>query len=99
MNGPIWGEASDDLNATILEWDAGGGPAAHVNEERDVVVAVLAGALRVETDDGVRDLEPGDVVIVAKGARRKLTALAGGTRYLSVHRRRPPLQVRPLHGS
>ena len=30
--GPVWGAASEDLNATILVWPAGEGPAAHVNE-------------------------------------------------------------------
>ena len=29
--GPLWGAASDDLNATLLEWPAGKGPAEHVN--------------------------------------------------------------------
>src|SRR5206468_2376056 len=28
--GPIWGAASDDLNATILLWPPGGGPEEHV---------------------------------------------------------------------
>src|SRR6185312_474100 len=31
--GPVWGQASDDLNATLLEWPADEGPAEHVNAE------------------------------------------------------------------
>jgi iron-sulfur cluster repair protein YtfE (RIC family) len=34
--GPIWGQASDDLNATLLAWGAGDGPGEHVNDEREV---------------------------------------------------------------
>jgi len=37
-SGPVWGTASEDLNATLLSWQAGGGPPEHVNEERDVLV-------------------------------------------------------------
>ncbi|MGN6170262.1 MAG: hypothetical protein ACTHQQ_19140 [Solirubrobacteraceae bacterium] len=39
--GPVWGAASADLNATVLEWRPGNGPAEHVNEERDVLYVVL----------------------------------------------------------
>jgi hypothetical protein len=32
-------------------------------------------------------------MIIAKGRRRKISAGRHGVRYLSVHRRRPPLQI------
>lgn len=92
--GPVWGEASDDLNATLLEWSAGAGPPEHVNDERDVLVFVIHGSARVEIDGEGRELADGDVVIVPKGVRRSITAGRGGVRYLSVHLRRPPLQIR-----
>lgn len=91
--GPVWGQASDDLNATLLAWGPGGGPAEHVNDERDVLVFVVDGSATVTIDEEARDLVPDDAVIVAKGRRRKITAGAGGVRYLSVHVRRPPLQI------
>jgi quercetin dioxygenase-like cupin family protein len=91
--GPVWGQASDDLNATLLAWGAGDGPAEHVNDERDVLVFVVDGSATVTVDDEVRDLRAGDALIVAKGRRRKITAGYGGSRYLSVHLRRPPLQI------
>jgi quercetin dioxygenase-like cupin family protein len=91
--GPVWGQASDDLNATLLAWAAGDGPAEHVNDERDVLIFLADGAATLTIDDEVRDLGPGDAVIVAKGRRRKITAGRGGVRYLSVHLRRPPLQI------
>jgi quercetin dioxygenase-like cupin family protein len=91
--GPVWGQASEDLNATLLVWDAGEGPAEHVNDERDVLVFVVDGSATITIDGEVRDLRPGDAVIVAKGRRRKIAAGYGGVRYLSVHLRRPPLQI------
>ena len=92
--GPIWGDASDDLNATLLEWRAGGGPPEHVNDERDVLVFVVDGSASIELDGASRELAAGEAVIVPKGRRRKLTAGRGGVRYLTVHLRRPPLQIR-----
>jgi quercetin dioxygenase-like cupin family protein len=91
--GPVWGQASDDLNATLLAWGPGGGPAEHVNDERDVLVFVADGSAIVTVDDERHDLRAGEALIVAKGRRRAITAGRGGVRYLSVHLRRPPLQI------
>jgi quercetin dioxygenase-like cupin family protein len=92
--GPVWGEASEDLNATLLEWSAGAGPPEHVNDVRDVLLSVVDGSVKVEIDGDDHDLAAGEVVIVPKGTRRRITAGRGGVRYLSVHLRRPPLQIR-----
>ena len=91
--GPVWGAESEDLNATVLAWSAGAGPSEHVNEERDVLLVVLHGRLVLRVDDDETELTEGETVIVAKGRRRKITAGERGVRYLSVHRRRPPLQI------
>jgi mannose-6-phosphate isomerase-like protein (cupin superfamily) len=91
--GPVWGQASEDLNATLLAWGAGEGPAEHVNDERDVLVYLVDGAATITIDGEARELRRGDAVIVVKGRRRKITAGRGGVRYLSVHLRRPPLQI------
>jgi quercetin dioxygenase-like cupin family protein len=93
MNGPVWGQASNELNATLLAWDAGQGPGEHVNTERDVFVFVYAGSVELTIDGEARLLEAGEGVIIAKGSRRRLTAGRNGVRYVSVHVRRPPLQI------
>src|SRR5205823_2831447 len=46
-SGPVWGAASADLNATLLEWPAGEGPPEHANEERDVLYVVVSGSARL----------------------------------------------------
>ena len=92
--GPVWGLASDDLNATLLVWAEGGGPGEHVNDERDVLVFVVEGSATVTIDGEPNELRPGEALIVGKGQRRSISAGTHGVRYLSVHRRRPPLQIR-----
>jgi quercetin dioxygenase-like cupin family protein len=93
--GPVWGAASEDLNATMLAWSAGGGPPEHVNAERDVLIFVAEGSATATVDGEERELAAGEALIVDKGRRRKITAGAGGVRYLSVHLRRPPLEIQP----
>jgi quercetin dioxygenase-like cupin family protein len=97
--GPVWGAASEDLNATLLVWQAGGGTPEHVNDERDVLVVVLAGSAVVSVRGRTESVGAGRALIIPKGARRRITAGPDGVRYLSVHRRRPPLQISPRPGS
>lgn len=85
--------ASEELNVTPLSWKAGSGPPEHVNDERDVLVVVLDGSATLSIDGEERELARGETAIVVKGRRRKITAGRGGVRYLSIHRRRPPLQI------
>jgi quercetin dioxygenase-like cupin family protein len=94
--GPVWGAASADLNATLLEWPPGKGPAEHVNDERDVLYVVLAGSATLTVDGEPRELGEGEPTIVDKGARRSLVAGADGVRYLTAHVRREGLQPKRL---
>jgi quercetin dioxygenase-like cupin family protein/iron-sulfur cluster repair protein YtfE (RIC family) len=91
--GPVWSTASEDLNATLVEWRAGKGPPEHVNEERDVLVTVLDGSAVLLLDGEEHRLDRGQTMVVGKGAARRITAGPEGVRYLSVHLRRPGLQV------
>jgi quercetin dioxygenase-like cupin family protein len=92
--GPVWGAESEDLNATLLVWSAGDGPPEHVNDERDVLIFIVDGAATVTVDGQEHELAAAEALIVGKGRRRRLTAAQGGVRYLSVHLRRPPLQIK-----
>jgi mannose-6-phosphate isomerase-like protein (cupin superfamily) len=92
--GPVWGAASADLNATLLEWAAGEGPTEHVNEELDVLYVVLAGSATLTVDGEAHTLDPGEPTIVDKGARRALLAGPEGVRYLTAHVRRSGLQLK-----
>jgi quercetin dioxygenase-like cupin family protein len=94
--GPVWGAASADLNATLLEWPPGQGPAEHVNEERDVLYVVLAGSVTLSVDGDARELGTGEAAIVEKGSRRALVAGRDGARYLTAHVRRGGLELKRL---
>jgi quercetin dioxygenase-like cupin family protein len=91
--GPVWGEATSDLNATVLEWPPGGGASEHVNAERDVILAVLEGSVELELDGVPSRARAGDVIVLEKGVRRTVTAGSSGVRYLTVHRRREGLEI------
>jgi mannose-6-phosphate isomerase-like protein (cupin superfamily) len=90
--GPVWGAASEDINATKLVWPAGEGPAEHV-ADRDVLYAVLEGAVTLTVGGDPSELAAGDALIVGKGESRSLTAGPGGVTYLTAHRRRGGLQI------
>lgn len=92
----MWGAESEDLNATLLSWPAGAGPPEHVNEERDVLVAIVSGKASIVLDGNEeRLLGVGEALIIEKGRSRRITAGSEGVRYFSAHRRRPPLQIAP----
>ena len=92
--GPVWGAASTDLNATLLEWPAGQGPAEHVNARLDVLYVVVAGSATLTVEGEPRELAAGEATIVDKGARRALVAGPDGVRYLTAHVRRGGLEIK-----
>jgi quercetin dioxygenase-like cupin family protein len=91
--GPVWGAASEDLNATMLVWPAGAGPPGHVNTERDVLYVVVEGGGELTVDGEARELRAGDALIVEKGRSRALVAGGDGIRYVTAHVRRGSLQI------
>jgi quercetin dioxygenase-like cupin family protein len=91
--GPVWGAETEDLNATLLAWPAGGGTAEHVNGERDVILVVLSGSATVAIDGEPHEVHAGQALILEKGCSRRISAGQAGVRYLSVHRRRAPLRI------
>jgi mannose-6-phosphate isomerase-like protein (cupin superfamily) len=97
--GPLWGMASADLNATLLSWPAGHELAEHVNAELDVLMIVMSGGGVVIVDGRPHALSAGSAILVACGTRRRIEAGPAGLRYLSVHRRRGPLQIQGTAGS
>jgi quercetin dioxygenase-like cupin family protein len=92
--GVIWAlEGSDDLNANLVRFDAGGGVGEHVNEELDVVFVGVGGSGTVRVDGEEHSLSAGALVFVPKGAGRSTDAASDGFAYLTVHRRRGPIRL------
>jgi quercetin dioxygenase-like cupin family protein len=88
-NGVHWtlpGEG--DLNANLVRLDPGHRVGAHVNDEVDVLVVVLAGHGEAHVDGHSVPLRPHVVVHLPRGAARTIGADEDGLTYLTVHRRR-----------
>jgi len=95
--GILWATASEDLNATLLDWPPGEGVDPHRNSERDVLLVVVAGDGVAEVDGEPHTLKAHSALIIPRGATRSTTAGPGGLRYLSVHLRRNGLaQITPV---
>src|SRR5215216_7809539 len=92
--GVVWTlEASSELNANLVRFEAGGGVGEHVNDEVDVIIVGVSGSGLVRVDGGEHPVSNGTMIFVPRGARRSTRAVSGGFAYLSVHRRRGPLQI------
>jgi uncharacterized cupin superfamily protein len=91
--GPLWGMASGDLNATLLVWPPDHEVVEHTNSELDVLLVVLQGDGVAKVDDQEHALVCGSALLVEKGSSRAIRAGADGLRYLSIHKRRGPLQI------
>jgi quercetin dioxygenase-like cupin family protein len=91
--GPLWGMASNDLNATLLAWPPGHELVEHTTRELDVLIIVLQGAGVATVDEQELGLVQGSALLIERGSSRAIRAGPDGLRYLSVHRRRGPLQV------
>jgi quercetin dioxygenase-like cupin family protein len=96
--GPLWGSETEDLNATLLAWPPDTGPPEHVNAERNVLLVVLAGSATVTVNGEATLVEAGQATTIEKGRVRRIAAGPEGVRYVSVHVRRPPLQIFPATG-
>ena len=97
--GPVWGLASDELNATLPTWPPGEGTPEHVNDERDVLMLVVEGSGELAVEAEHAELRAGTVVVVPKGARRSIHAGPSGIRYLTVHAAAAASGSRPRRAS
>ena len=60
-----------------------------------MLIFVADGSATVAVEGEECELATGEALIVGKGRRGKISAGRGGLRYLSLHLRRPPLQIQP----
>ncbi|MGZ8694095.1 MAG: hemerythrin domain-containing protein [Gaiellaceae bacterium] len=96
--GPLWGTATEDLNATLLEWPPGTGQPERANPHRDLVFVVVAGGGTATVAGAVHELAPGRALLVEKSTPFAIEAGPGGLRYLSIHLRRPGLEIGRFDG-
>jgi quercetin dioxygenase-like cupin family protein len=91
----LGGVATEDLNATVMEWPRGHTTPAHRNSERDVLLVVLRGSAVVRVNGSDVPRRQGEALVIEKGAERQLIAGSEGARVLTAHLRRPGLAIQP----
>ena len=85
-----------DLDSNVIALAPGGGIDAHAGAEVDVLIHVLSGSGRLDTEQGVIDLLPGALLWLPKRSRRQFTASPDGLRYLTVRKKREILPLTPI---
>lgn len=92
--GAVWSlPHGGDLDANLVRLRAGDVIDTHVNDDVDVLVYVQSGGGDLTVDDDEHHLRSDVLVLIPRGARRRITAGPTGMYYLSVHRRRSPLTI------
>jgi len=92
--GVVWAlQGSNELNANLVCFGVGGGVGEHSNEEVDVIFVGVSGSGSVGVEGAELPLSSGTMVFVPRGARRSVQSASEDFAYLSVHRRRGPLQI------
>jgi quercetin dioxygenase-like cupin family protein len=95
--GAVWklDPVERDLDANLIALPPGDGIATHAGPHLDVLIHVVAGSGRLETESDPIDLIPGALVWLPRHSVRGFTAGAEGLRYLTIHRRRQALTLEP----
>ncbi|MFJ1898728.1 hypothetical protein [Streptomyces sp. NPDC088115] len=97
--GALWQLAQQEreLDANLVRLPPGAEVGEHQEDVLDVLLVVLAGSGRLIPGGGGAPLEltPTTVSWLPRTSRRALAAGPAGLAYLTVHRRRPGLAIRP----
>lgn len=86
-------ESGRQLDANLVRLTGGSRIDRHAEPDLDVLLMVVAGTGTLASDDGPVPLAAGVVVWLPHGSARSLTAERGGLCYLTVHPRRPGMQI------
>ncbi|MFH9365939.1 hypothetical protein ACH4K8_09710 [Streptomyces anulatus] len=101
--GALWhlAESGRELDANLVRLPPGAEVGEHQEDVLDVLLVVLEGAGSVRTAEGgqVLELGAGAVLWLPRTSRRALAAGPDGLGYLTVHRRRPGLAIKPPAGA
>ncbi|CAM5637626.1 hypothetical protein [Streptomyces fumanus] len=96
-SGALWklAEPGRQLDANVVHLPPSARVAPHTEPDLDVLLLVLSGAGTLLGTDGPRGLRAGELAWLPRGAERGIEAGPDGLTYLTAHRRRPGLSIRP----
>jgi quercetin dioxygenase-like cupin family protein len=86
-------QGSSELNANLVRFETDGGIGEHVNDEVDVLIVGVSGSGSIQVDGEEHLVSNGTMIFVPRGTWRSIRATPVDFAYLSVHRRRGPLQI------
>ncbi|WP_050514698.1 cupin domain-containing protein [Streptomyces rimosus] len=94
--GALWrlAEPGRQLDANLIHLRPGEVIAVHTEPDLDVLIFVVAGHGTLGTAHGTQPLAEGRVAWLPRNAPRSLAAGKDGMSYVTVHRRRPGMQIR-----
>ncbi|MFF4394387.1 cupin domain-containing protein [Streptomyces sp. NPDC001480] len=97
--GALWrlAEPGRQLDANVVRLPPTRRVDPHTEPDLDVLLLVVAGEGTLVSTEGSQPLGTGSLVWLPHGSTRGLVAGAAGLSYLTVHRRRPGMRIRPLH--
>ncbi|MCE3551491.1 cupin domain-containing protein [Pseudonocardia sp. RS11V-5] len=95
--GVVWrlAEPGRQLDANVLRLGPDQVVETHTESDLDVLLVVVSGTGTLEGADGPIALAAGTTLWLPRGSTRRLSAGAQGLGYLTVHRRRPGMQITP----
>ncbi|MFG2512206.1 hypothetical protein [Streptomyces sp. NPDC048584] len=96
--GALWrlAEPGRQLDANVVRVPPGQRVGTHREPDLDVLLLVLAGHGTLTAPDGPQTLRQGTLTWLPHGSTRSLDAGPEGLTYLTVHRRRPGMRIRPM---
>jgi quercetin dioxygenase-like cupin family protein len=94
--GALWrlAEPGRQLDANVVRLPPGQRVDTHAEPDLDVLLLVLSGDGTLDTVEGTRPLAEGTLLWLPHTSGRSLAAGDDGLCYLTVHRRRPGMQIR-----
>jgi quercetin dioxygenase-like cupin family protein len=98
--GVLWklAESGRQLDANLIRLPAGEHIATHAEPDLDVLILVVTGDGAMDTPEGALPLSEGVLLWLPHGSTRSITAGSQGLAYVTVHRRRPGMQIRRHSG-
>ncbi|MFJ5998838.1 cupin domain-containing protein [Streptomyces sp. NPDC092370] len=100
-SGALWrlAETGRQLDANLIRVPPRTSIDAHAEPDLDVLLLVVAGDGTLGSAAGPSPLEPGSLVWLPHGSVRSMAAGESGLSYVTVHRRRPGLQIQGRPGA
>lgn len=94
--GALWrlAESGRQLDANLIRIPPQGRIDTHTEPDLDVLLLVVAGDGTLGPAADPQPLAPGSLVWLPHGSERSLVAGSRGLSYVTVHRRRPGMQIR-----